>query len=374
VLEGNVRPANKKDIQQKAMNTKRWRVAGIDFAHMHMAELLDMVAAHPSAEIVGICDRSRERMTPSIDRLGLSERHVFIDYAACLETTRPDLVILCPATAEHGQWVERVAPYGAHLVVEKPFAANLMEADRMITAAQKSNVRLIINWPIRWHASHSSAKRLLEDGAIGELLEVHHYDGNRGPLLHSSKRTEVDLKEKRESWFYDKGKGGGSLMDYLGYGVTFATWFMNGREPLEITTVVDGPQGLEVDEHSVTIARYASGLSTFETRWGTMSDPWILQPQPKCGFVFVGSEGTLSSYDLESVLRIQTRREQNTKEIVVNENKPPFQNPIQYIINCLEKDIPVEGPLDYNLCRIGQKIVDLAVESAREKKSLPYVE
>jgi predicted dehydrogenase len=355
------------------MSTKRWRVAGIDFAHMHMLELLEMVAAHPSAEIVGICDRSRERMSQSIAHLGLSEQVVFTDYAACLEATRPDLVILCSATAEHGDWVERLTPYGVHLLVEKPFAANLTEADRMISAARRSNVRLIINWPIRWQASHSSAKRMLEDGAIGELLEVHHYDGNRGPLLHGSQRTAVDLGEKKQSWFYDKKKGGGSLMDYLGYGVTFATWFMNGKQPLEITTVVDEPQGLEVDEHSITIARYASGLSTFETRWGTMSDPWVLQPQPKCGFVVVGSEGTLSSYDLESVVSLQTRRDQITRQIAVAPNEPPFQSPIQYVIDCLEKEIPVEGPLDCNLCRIGQKMVDAAVKSAREKKSVPYV-
>ena len=331
-----------------------------------------MVARHPFAEIVGICDRSRESMTPTIERLRLSDQQVFTDYASCLEATRPDIVILCSATAEHGDWVERLAPFGAHIIVEKPFAANLSEADRMISAAQRNEIQLIINWPIRWHASHSSAKRMLEESAIGELLEVHHYDGNRGPLLHSSDRKEVEVTEKRKSWFYDKSKGGGSLMDYLGYGVTFATWFMNGIEPREVTTVIDEPPGVDVDEHSVTIIRYASGLSTFETRWGTLSDPWILQPQPKCGFVFVGSEGSLSSYDLESVVRIQTRANQTTRSIAVKENEPPFQDPIQYIIHCLEHDIPVEGPLDYRICRIGQKIVDLAVESARQKKSVPY--
>ena len=46
----------------------------------------------------------------------------FTHYRACLEQSRPDLVILCPATAEHGLWTKRVAEYGVHIMVEKPFA------------------------------------------------------------------------------------------------------------------------------------------------------------------------------------------------------------------------------------------------------------
>ena len=52
-------------------------------------------------------------------------------------------------------------------------------------------------------------------------------------------------------------------------------------------------EGLEVDEHSVSVVRYARGLSTFETRWGTFTDPWTHQPQPKCGFVLKGTDGTI---------------------------------------------------------------------------------
>ena len=52
----------------------------------------------------------------------------------------------------------------------------------------------------------------------------------------------------------------------------------------DVTAMMHVPTGLEVDEHSVTVARYEHGLSKFETRWGTFSDPWTNQPQPKCGF------------------------------------------------------------------------------------------
>src|SRR3712207_8604376 len=58
-----------------------------------------------------------------------------------------------------------------------------------------------------------------------------------------------------------------TLFRSLGYGVTLGTWFHGGRAPVEITTVVDEMPGLEVDEHSITVARYEVGLSKYETRW-----------------------------------------------------------------------------------------------------------
>lgn len=46
-----------------------------------------------------------------------------------MEATKPDMVILCPPTADHAAWVERIAPYDVHIFVEKPFAGSLEEAD-----------------------------------------------------------------------------------------------------------------------------------------------------------------------------------------------------------------------------------------------------
>ena len=105
----------------------------------------------------------------------------------------------------------------------------------------------------------------------------------------SRSRPRRSKRRSRRSWWYKKASGGGSLLDYLGYGTTLGTWFMNGEEPIEVTSVVDETPGIEVDQHSITVCRYARGLSKFETRWGTLTDPWTQQPQPKCGFVLVGT-------------------------------------------------------------------------------------
>jgi len=311
-----------------------------------------------------------------VRNFGIPQEHQFSDYRRCLEQTRPDLVILCPATAEHGLWTKRVAEYDVPIMVEKPFAGSLAEADEMIAAQRATGKLLAINWPLRWYPVYITAKRLVDEGTIGEVTEFHHYGGNRGPLFHLAdkmERTPTD-EDKRESWFYKRPQGGGSLLDYAGYGSTIGTWFQSGRKPIEVTAVVDEPQGLEVDEHSVTICRYAHGLSKIETRWGTFTDPWTNQPQPKCGFVICGTSGTISAYDYESTIRVQTEEDKGGSERPADKVRPPFHNPIQYLLHCLETGEAVTGPLSPEIARIGQQIVDSAVLSAREKRTVKLVE
>ncbi|HYG77932.1 MAG TPA: Gfo/Idh/MocA family oxidoreductase [Planctomycetota bacterium] len=356
---------------------KKWKIAGINFDHMHMGDNLRMAYEHPKVELVGICDETPARMESAAKTFKIPADRVFTDYRKCLETTKPDIVLLCPATAKHGEWTKKVAPYGVHIIMEKPFAASLREADAMIATMKKTKKLLAINWPLQWSPVHVTAKRLIDEGKIGEVIEVHHYGGNRGPLFHRADKVEVTpeqvAREKPKSWFYKKSEGGGSMLDYIGYGVTLGTWYQNKKAPIEVTTVVDQPKGLEVDEHSITVARYAHGLTKFETRWGTFTDPWTHQPQPKCGFVIVGTEGTISAYDYEPTLRMQTRQKPEGFAVKVDTLKPPFQNPVQYIIDRLEKNKPIDNVLSPELCRIGQQIIDTAVISAKMKKTVPLV-
>ena len=336
-----------------------------------------MVREHPNAEIVGIADEQMDRMRGTMAALEIPESCAFEDFGRCLDLTTPDVVILCPATASHGEWTEKVAPYGTHVFVEKPFAASLAEADRMINAMAATGKQMVINWPLRWYPSHVTAKRLVDEGLIGEVIEVHYYDGNRGPLRHVMDKIEVpesDPVVKSKAWWYQKAAGGGSMLDYLGYGVTLGTWYMNGRAPNEVTAAVDNPTGLEVDEHSITICHYDTGLSKFETRWGAFTDPWKMQPQPKCGFVLVGTKGTISSYDYEPTIRVQTSAHPEGYEVPVDNLTYPQRNPIEYFLDCIERDVLAEGPLSPTIARIGQQIVDTARESAAQKRTLPLIQ
>jgi glucose-fructose oxidoreductase len=345
------------------------RVVGISFDHMHMGDLLREVDAHPDAEIAGIFDPDPARMAGAVATFGLPPDRVFTDLQRCLDSTRPDLAILCSAPVRHADDVEAIAPSGAHIMVEKPFASSVADARRMMAAVQAPQ-KLAINWPLAWYRSHNTAKRLLDEGRIGELIEVHFYDGNRGPLYHLADKVAVSDDEveqqKSQSWFYKKASGGGSLIDYLGYGTTLGTWFHNGAAPIEVTAVVDETPGIEVDQHSVTVARYAQGLSKFETRWGTISDPWTLQPIPRCGFMLVGTEGAIASYDYDDFVTLQLRGGQ-PQEIAAD---PKRSGAVAYMVERIRNDLPIEGPLDPKLALIGQRIIDTALAASAQKRTL----
>ncbi len=359
------------------MKKPTWKIAGINFDHFHMGDLLRMAREHPQVELVGISDEQPARMEEAIRKLGVPRDRSFTDYRACLEKTRPDVVILCPAASKHGEWVKNVAPSGVHIMVEKPFAASLKEADVMVAAMPKGKT-LMVNWPLQWAGSHRKAHDLVTAGAIGEVLNVWHFGGNRGPLWHGADKEEKTpaqiAKEKPKSWFYKRALGGGSLLDYLGYGTTLGTWYQGGRRPLEVTATVDEPKGLEVDEHSIVVARYAHGLSKFETRWGTFTDPWTLQPQPQCGFVVAGTEGTISSYDYDDFVTVQTRRKPQHHRLAAPAPKAPNRNPVQYLLHCLDRNQPLEGPVSIRISRIGQEIVDAAARSAKAKRTIRLTE
>ena len=351
-----------------------FRVAGISFDHMHMGDLLRMVHEHPEAEIAGLYDPDPARMRDAAAAFGVPEDRLHTDLDACMEAARPDLAILCSAPADHAAMTERLAPHGAHLFVEKPFAASADDARRMIAAMEGTGRLMAINWPLAWVESHRTAKRLIDEGAIGTLREVHSYGGNRGPLYHLADKVEVSPEEverrKPDSWWYKAASGGGSLLDYMGYGATLGTWYRDGAAPLEVTCTVDATPGLEVDEHAVAVCRYETGLSRMETRWGTFTDPWTHQPQPACGFVFVGTDGTLSSEDYARHVTLQTRARPERHAVPVDPLPEGASNGIEHVLGLIARGEPVAAPLDPATCLVAQRIVDTAAAAAREKRTL----
>lgn len=351
-----------------------FRIAGISFDHMHMGDLLRMVHAHPEAEIAALFDPDPGRMQDAAQKFGVPEDRLFTDFDACMAAGPYDMALLCAATAEHASMTELLARHDLHIFVEKPFAATAGDARRMIAAMEGTGKHLAINWPLRWVESHVTAKRLIDEGLIGALREVHFYDGNRGPLYHGADKEEVTPEEverqKLGAWWYKKASGGGSLLDYLGYGATLGTWYMDGKAPLEVTCTVDETPGIEVDQHAIAVLRYDTGLSRMETRWGTFTDPWTHQPQPVCGFTFVGTDGTIASPDYATHLSVQTRVQPEMHKIAVDPLPEGARNGIEYVLGCLRRGEAPGGPLDPALCLTAQRIVDTAAASAAVKRSL----
>jgi glucose-fructose oxidoreductase len=341
---------------------------------MHAGDFVRKIVQSENAELVGVWDGESDRLQRVAEDLGVAGEQRFADFDHLLEAAEPEIVVVCSTTKDHLIWVRRIAAAGRTVIVEKPFATSLAEADEMIDAAAQAHVRLAVNWPLAWYPPHRTTRRLIREGRIGQVREIHYYDGNRGPLRHLHDKKEIDpvgdAEERRATWWYQAENGGGSLLDYLGYGTTLATWFRDGELPATVTAQVHVAPHDEVDEQSVVIAAYPGGLSTFQTRWGTFTDPWTHQPQPRCGFVVVGGEGTISSYDYQDHITVQTAGHAEGIRVPVDALTPENSNVIDHLTHVLNTGAPLTGPLKVEIARAGQQIVDSARESVRQGRTV----
>lgn len=354
------------------MTTTRWRVAVAGFDHMHAGDQISIALGHPAVDLVGLWDTDRARMESVAADLGVDDVIVSTDLDEMLDVARPEIVIVCSTTFAHEELVAQLAPRDVHIILEKPFAVSIEAADRMIDAVAAANrsgasSTLSINWPLAWYPAHRTTQRLIAEGVIGNVVEVHYFNGNRGPLHHVHGKADAHtLGAKAESWWYRADVGGGSLLDYLGYGVTLATWFRGGELPLSVTARAHGAPELEVDERSVVIAEYETGLSVFQTKWGTFTDPWTIQPLPRHGFVVVGDAGAIASDDYAAAVQVQTVAQPQPHPIAVDELPREEQTALGYLIGRLDQGAPLEGPSSWQVSRGGQAIVDAARRSVRE--------
>jgi len=358
----------------------RLRIVVVGFDHMHAGDQIAVVQSHESTALVGVWDSARDgaRMSAVCDDLDVAAELRFEALDALVEQARPDIAVICSPTSDHLRHVEYFAARGVHLLVEKPFAANLADARAMTELAQSAGVLLGVNWPLAWFPVHRTAHRLIAAGAIGSVVEVHYYDGNRGPLFHGHAKHELDGSAdpaiKATSWWYSAAQGGGSLRDYLGYGTTLATWFRGGEMPIDVTARVHHADGDEVDEQSVVIASYASGLSTFQTRWGTFTDPWTHQPAPRCGFVVVGTEGTLISYDYADHVVLQTRQHPGGVAVPVDTLPLHETGGVANLVHALGSGGELTGPISSQVSLAGQRITEAAQTSARSRRPVPLAD
>jgi len=78
-----------------------WKIAGINFDHLHMGDNLRMAAEHPEAEIVALCDEQPERMRDAASQFQIPEDRLYTNVDECIEKSRAETVLLRPVISEH---------------------------------------------------------------------------------------------------------------------------------------------------------------------------------------------------------------------------------------------------------------------------------
>jgi len=122
-------------------------------------------------QIVAVADSDDRGRAAKLKQLQVSEGYA--DYRAMLEKAKPDIVSICPRHVDqHRDMAVAAAERGVHIYMEKPFCRTPQEADQIVAACQKHDVKLALAHQTRYSPKLHVAKEIVEDGRLGQLLEL----------------------------------------------------------------------------------------------------------------------------------------------------------------------------------------------------------
>ena len=126
----------------------------------------------PQTKIVAVADADPKGLADAAKRLGGVK--AYADYKVMLREAKPDIAAICPRHIhEHRDMIVAAVEAGVKgIYVEKPFVRTLAEADEIVKLCADKGVRLAIAHRNRYHPVLPVVTKLIEDGTIGQLLEI----------------------------------------------------------------------------------------------------------------------------------------------------------------------------------------------------------
>lgn len=216
----------------------RWGIAGTGVIAHAFALDLELL---PDAELVAVGSRSKASADAFADGFGIPHRHVGYDALAA----DPDIdavYVAVPHTAHEEVTLTAIAA-GKAVLVEKPFAVNAAQAERMIEAARAAGVFLMEGMWVRFLPHQTAIRELVGGGKFGQIRSL---IIDRGEVLSSDPRHRV----------MDPALAGGALLDLGVYPVSFASMLLGTPDRV---AAVSTPAVTGVDAQTSMVFGYPDG-------------------------------------------------------------------------------------------------------------------
>jgi predicted dehydrogenase len=338
-------------------------IIGSAFSSNIHAEALREVA---EAEIVAVCSPNPSHVETFARRWGIPR--TFTDYRKLLESSDVDAVVVGIPNDLHRAVVVAAAEAGKDIIIEKPLAHTLEDADAMVAAAKEYRVKLMYAETIVFSPKYVRAKTLTGEGAIGHLYMVKQGEKHSGP--HSD-------------WFYDVHRsGGGALMDMGCHGIEWARWMFAKPKPKSVYAHcqrVLHTERTQGEDNSVVLLEFeAGGIAIIEDSWakhGGMDDRIELygtEGVVLCDLLHGSSMETYSAKGYGYAVEKAGETKGWTFTVFEEAHLYGFPHEMRHFIRCiLHKETPIETGEDG---RATLEIIYAAYESAAtgRKVTWPY--
>jgi len=197
------------------------------------------------ARLVAVCDKVLSKAQLIAKKYSIP---AYIDMHEMMKTESIDVVVVLTESGSHAQHTTELAPYGAHIMVEKPMALTLDDADKMIEACDTHGVKLFVVKQNRFNVPVVQLRKALEDGRFGKLI--------MGTVRVRWCRPQAyyDQDSWRGTWAYD----GGVLTNQASHHVDLLEWMLGDVESVfarSKTALVD----IEAEDTAVVILKFRNG-------------------------------------------------------------------------------------------------------------------
>lgn len=168
---------------------------------MGAVHVRSLAALSDDVEVIGVADMNLESAERCAREIGAA---AFEDYRTLLDELAPDVAIVATPHLSHAEVSIECLERGAHVIVEKPMAVDVAEADAMVLAASKVDRQLIVDLQCRFIPSVEEAKALLDAGCVGRIV--------RATCVESTMRSAAYYRSApwRGTW---AGEGGGVIVN-----------------------------------------------------------------------------------------------------------------------------------------------------------------
>lgn len=201
--------------------------------------------AHLGARLVAVGHHAPAQFTAISHRFAVPCR----TYQELLADTAVHVICLCTPSGQHAAQAIAAAQAGKHVLVEKPMALSLADAQAMITHCQQAGVKLGVALQRRAESLFQQISQAIQAGDLGEL--------NLGTLTIPYHRPQAYYEQAawRGTWTLD---GGGVLMNQGIHLIDLLVWFMG--DPLQVQAQAATLQrDIEVEDTLVALLHFANG-------------------------------------------------------------------------------------------------------------------
>jgi predicted dehydrogenase len=201
----------------------------------------------PGVRLVGMAGTHRPAALAAAARFEVED---IDDIGGLLRRDDVDAVYVATPPFLHHPQAMAALEAGKHVLVEKPLALTVSQADELIAVARRRDRLLVANLMQRYNPLFRAVRRLVEARVLGDVLHG------------SFENYASDENLPAQHWFWDRGKSGGIFVEHgVHFFDLFAGWLGPGRVEAAQFGVRPGTPALE--EHSHATVRYGGALVNF---------------------------------------------------------------------------------------------------------------